>query len=668
MLRIGVDTGGTFTDFVVVRDGRVSAWKQPSTPDDPARAILDGILRAVRTPEDLAGAEVIHGSTVATNAMLEGKTARIAFVTNRGFEDLLEIGRQARPDLYNLDLDRPAPLAPRDLRFGLGGRLRADGTVVEPLSTGEIDRLAVELGRLGVEAVALCLLHSWADNTHEEQVARAFERAGLSVSVSSRIVPEYREYERASTTAVNAGVSPVVSRYLARLEEGLAGSRLRSLRVMGSNGGALSPASAGAEAVRTVLSGPAAGVRAAFHVGQSIGRSRLISFDMGGTSTDVCLVPGEVRTGGEAVVAGHPVKIPTTDIHTVGAGGGSIAWRDAGGALRVGPASAGADPGPACYGRGGPATVTDANLVLGRIVAERFLDGRMPLDLQASRRAVEAVAGQLGMGLVQTALGIVEVAEATMARAIRVISLHRGYEPQDFDLLAFGGAGGLHAAELATTLGIGRAIIPANPGVFSAFGMTVADVRKDRSVSLLADAGVTGRRVLEAAFAQLEAVCRRDLEAEAIEPHRMSFERSIDARYRGQSYEINVVFSQEWLDHFHAEHQRLYGYRRQDQTVQIVTLRLRGVGRVEEPGTSAGQLASEEGRAPTDACSGHRALIWKGEEVQAGLYDRARLPVMAPVAGPALILEPGATTLLPPGWRMHQDEAGHIHMMREGGG
>ena len=661
MLRIGVDTGGTFTDFVVVQDGRVTTWKELSTPDDPSRAILEGIVRAVGEAGLLRGAEVIHGSTVATNALLEGRTARVAFVTNRGFEDLLEIGRQARPDLYDLDVRRPAPLAARDMRFGVAGRIRSDGTESEPMLAAELDLLASRLADMNVEAVALCLLHSYANPDHEERAAAALARAGLSVSVSSRLVPEHREYERASTTAVNAAVSPVVSRYLALLGDGLGPLRPASLRVMGSNGGALSPAAAGRDAARTVLSGPAGGVRAALHVARAIGRPQAISFDMGGTSTDVCLIPGEVRCTGDAVVAGYPVRIPSIDIHTVGAGGGSIAWKDPGGALRVGPQSAGAVPGPASYGKGGPATVTDANLVLGRIVPERFLDGRMPLDMEAARRAVGRLADGLGLGVAETAQGIVDVAEASMARAIRVISLHRGFEPADFDLLAFGGAGGLHAAALADTLGMRRAIVPSDPGVFSAFGMTVADVLKDRSMSLLIDAPAAGPSRLEEVFGRLEALCRRDLDEEGVAPDRMTFERMLDLRYRGQSYEINLPFEQGWLEAFHREHVRLYGYCRAEQPVEVVTLRVRGTGRTDPPPP---RPAATQGSDLAAAREGSRSVTWRGQPAPAAVYDRTRLPAHVDLAGPAVVTEPGATTFVPPGWRAGVDAAGHLHLRR----
>ncbi len=667
MLRIGIDTGGTFTDFAIVEDGRIRTWKEPSTPKDPSRAILAGLRRAVASP---AGAEIVHGSTVATNALLEGRTARVAFVTNRGFEDLLEIGRQARPDLYNLNVERPPSLVARELRFGIGGRRRADGGEEEPLDPADLARLAKELQASGASSVAVCLLHSWADPSHEEEVARVVGKRALACSISSRIVREYREYERASTVTVNAAVAPVMSRYLGKLAKSLqskASSRGVRLRIMGSSGGALSPEAAGVEAVRTVLSGPAAGVRAAEWVGKSIGLRRIISFDMGGTSTDVSLIDGAARLTTEGAVAGHPNRIPTLDIHTVGAGGGSIGWRDPGGALRVGPASAGADPGPACYGRGGPPTVTDANLVLGRLVPDRFLDGRMPLNVQAARRAVAGLAKKAKLTLTETAEGMLDVVEATMARAIRVISLFRGHEPGDFALMAFGGAGGLHAASLASALDIGHAVVPAEPGVFSALGMTVADVVRDRSMSRFADLETARAASIQADFAALERACGEDLESWGVPSVRIGYQRTVDLRYRGQSYELNLPYrdAARLSAAFHVEHERRFGYRREAQPVEIVALRVRGTGKVDPPRL---RRVGEAGRGIAASLVGRGEVVWKGRVLQTPRHDRDKLPASdgrkarQRLDGPALILESGATTFVPPGWTSWLDGMGHLHM------
>jgi N-methylhydantoinase A len=680
MLRIGVDTGGTFTDFVVVSDGRLTTWKEPSTPDDPSRAILRGLERLLGEAGRRGPIEIVHGSTVATNALLEGRTEPIAFVTNRGFEDLLEIGRQARPDLYNLAATRAEPLAPRDARHGIAGRLGPGGVEREPLDTAEVEALAARVASSRAASVAVCLLLSYARADHEERVAEALRRAGLMVSVSSRLVSEHREYERAATTAVNAAVAPIMSRYLERLERGLeetpaAGGPPPRLLVMASNGGALSARGAGAEAVRTVLSGPAGGVRAAVHAGSEMGDARMISFDMGGTSTDVSLLPGRALTTSEAVVAGHPVKVPTMDIHTVGAGGGSVGWRDPGGALRVGPTSAGADPGPACYGKGGPATVTDAHLVLGRLVPERFLDGRVELSPKASFDAIGKLASSLGLTVDQTAEGMIEVAEATMARAIRVISLFRGHEPSGFSLLAFGGAGGLHACTLADSLGMGHVVVPAHPGVFSAFGMTVAEITRDAGSTVLRDARDVPAASGAERFARMEEILRAGLIADGVPRERISFERSADLRYTGQSFELSLPVLDPsdvpgWVEAFHAAHSARYGYSRPGEPVELVALRSRGVGAIDPPRR---QPLDASSRSLAASLEERRPVCWRGTWMEAAVHLRDRMPVAerghasAALSGPAVVVESGATTFVPPGWRAGLDAAGHLHLRREAG-
>ncbi len=665
MARIGIDTGGTFTDFVMVDAGRVTTWKQPSTPDDPSRAILEGLARAGPAAR---GSEVVHGSTVATNALLEGKTARAVFVTNRGFEDMLEIGRQARPDLYNLDVERPRPLAPRELRFGIAGRIGPEGEIIEPLEPGELKALAETIAQAGAGAVAICLLHSYANTSHEEQAGAALAPRGLAVSLSSRLACEYREYERASTTLVNAAVAPVMARYLKRLEEGLAVHAPAALRIMGSNGGALSARAAGQEAVRTVLSGPAAGARAAAYVSRQIGLPDLISFDMGGTSTDVCLIAGEPGATSLGTVAGHPVRTPMIDIHTVGAGGGSIAWRDAGGALRVGPASAGADPGPACYGRGGPATVTDAHLHLGHLDPDRPLGGSVRLDGAAALGALEPLAASLGLSLDRAAQGILDVAAATMARAVRVISLHRGHEPADFALLAFGGAGGLHAAALAESLGISRCVVPAASGMFSAFGMVISDVMRESARTVMRDASALTPADLLALSAPLQESCARDLAADGVDSTRIVWRLGLDLRYRGQSHELTVPGSGDWVGAFHADHLRRFGFHCPDEPVELVTIRLTGIARVEPIEIPAAAGATRTGaRRP----AARRTIVWRGDRLEAEMLEREDLGIIDPdgttgnTNGPLLILDPGATTLVPPGWSAARDGHGHLHLRRQ---
>ncbi len=561
-MRVGVDTGGTFTDFVLWDGQSLRTHKSRSTPSNPSAAILSGLPAAVQ--------EVIHGSTVATNALLERKGARTAFVGTAGFEDLLEIGRQHRRSLYDwLDPGR-APLVERELRFGVAERTLADGSVETALSRDSVDRLTGELKRRNVESVAVCLLHSYARPEHEKVLGEALREAGFFVSLSSEILPEHREYERASTTAVNAYVSPRMAGYLSRLAAGIPPEA--RLRVFQSNGGSMSAAQAGVEAVRTVLSGPAGGVRGAAAVSRAAGHERIISFDMGGTSTDVALYEGRFEYAAEAEVADCPVRVAMLDIHTVGAGGGSIAWFDPGGALRVGPESAGADPGPVCYGSGDRITVTDANLLLGRIDPERFLSGRMPLDEARAAQAMARMAARAGVSPNQLSEAIVHTANSNMERAIRRISVERGKDPRDMTLTAFGGAGPLHACELAERLEMRTVLAPRHAGVLSALGMLTADFVRDHSASLL-------DKDHEAVFAELEANARAELADEGFSRARL--ERSLDLRYEGQSYEISVPWSER--ERFDEAHEQLYGYRHEGRRHEAVTARLRAIGLSDRP-------------------------------------------------------------------------------------
>ncbi|HYP14289.1 MAG TPA: hydantoinase/oxoprolinase family protein, partial [Bryobacteraceae bacterium] len=479
MIRIGVDTGGTFTDLVLFEGENLTVHKVRSTPDDPSRAILAGIA-------DLLGSEpnvdIIHGSTVATNALLERKGARIALITTAGFEDVLHIGRQTRRELYNFFVEAPRTLVERGLIFGIPERMTARGEVLTPIDQDALAALPNRLREQSIHSVAVCLLHSYANPAHEQQIATALHAAGFIVSASHRVLPEYREVERWSTTAANAYVTPIMERYLLRLENTLDRGRLS---VMQSNGGFISAARARDAAVQTILSGPAAGAVGALAVARAAGHSHIISFDMGGTSTDVSLIYEELGRTVESVIADIPIRLPMIDIHTVGAGGGSIAYLDAGGALRVGPRSAGADPGPVCYGTGTELTVTDANLLLGRLYPADFLGGRMKLDEHRTRSVAEQTAAQMGMSVTALAEGIVRVANSNMEAAIRVVSVQRGYDPRQFALLAFGGAGGLHACDLAAALEMHTVIIPEHSGVLSALGMLVADVIKDYSQTIL---------------------------------------------------------------------------------------------------------------------------------------------------------------------------------------
>lgn len=656
MLVVGVDTGGTFTDFIYVKDGRWEILKVPSTPHDPSVAVLEGLAR-------LGGERrrIVHGSTVATNALLERKGARVALITNKGFEDVLEIGRQTRERLYDLHYRKPEPLVRRELRFGLSCRVSHRGEVLQELSPEEVIRLAHKLKDIKIEAVAVCFLHSYANPSHEVEVAKILseELPRVHISMSHEILPEFREYERTSTTVINAYVSPKMDSYLSALERGL--GKGDGLSVMQSNGGVVSTKVARREAVRTILSGPAGGVIAATHLGKLIGADRLITFDMGGTSTDVSLIDGKPTLTTESLIAGLPVKVPMIDIHTIGAGGGSIARVDEGGILRVGPQSAGADPGPACYGRGGKeVTVTDANLFLGRLIPRYFLGGKMKLYPKAVPSLLHELARKLRSEPLGVAEAIVEVVNSNMERALRRISVQRGYDPRDFTLLSFGGCGGLHCVFLARSLGIPRVIVPPSPGIFSAMGLILADTVKDYSLTVMLKSSEISKEELKDIFSLLLEKALPDMEAEGFPPERINTELYLDMRYEGQSYELSVPFTEDYEGEFHRMHERVYGYAHRGE-VEIVSLRLRAIGIAPKP--SLPRFKKSEGS------KGERALVDKvktafgGELLDTPVFLREKLVWGDEVEGPAVVVEYSSTVIVPPGSKAHVDDFGNLIML-----
>lgn len=650
---VGVDTGGTFTDFVLLRDGVLQVYKVLSTPSDPANAILQG-LDELAARKDLGA--LVHGSTVATNAVLERKGVKTGLITTAGFRDVLEIGRQTRPKLYSIRVEREPPLVPRDLRVEVTERLDELGNELIALDDGSVDEAVELLKASGAQSVAVCLLFSFANPEHERQVARAARAEGFHVSASAEVLPEFREYERTSTLVLNAYVAPIMDRYLGRLEQSLPIDS--PLRIMQSNGGSISASTARHEAARTLLSGPAAGVVGADYVAKAAGFSQSISFDMGGTSTDVALIDGGVTETTDGNIGGYPSKLPMIDIHTVGAGGGSIAWFDSGGALRVGPISAGADPGPAAYGRGGDEpTVTDANVVLGRLIPDAFLGGGMVLDRDAARSAVSQIAERLDSTLESAALGIVRVANANMEAAIRVISVERGHDPRLFTLVAFGGAGPLHACELAAALRIPRVLVPSTPGVLSALGMLAADILKDYVQTIMVPAEEASGKV-EPVFAELEARGRDDLRREGVDLGRTVIERYLDLRYVGQSYELVVPYAGDLsaaIDGFHAAHDRRFGYSDPGEHVQVVNVRLKARGLADKPQIERGEIDSNATVEPAE----RRAVVF-GSDGSATthdtpIFDRATLSPGSVVYGPAIVTQYDTTTVLPPGWRLSVD-------------
>jgi N-methylhydantoinase A len=648
---LGVDTGGTFTDFVLFDGARLRVHKVLSTPAAPEAAILAGVSELGAA---LPGLQVIHGSTVATNAVLEGKGVKTAFITNHGLADLLTIGRQARAELYDLQPAPVAPPVPRELCLTVGGRVGADGGLVEPFAPGELQTLTGRLQALGPRAVAINLLFSFLDSAPERAVEAAVPE-GMFVSRSSAVLPEYREYERGVATWLNAYVGPLMAGYLERLAAGL---RPAKVAVMQSSGQTMEGAGAARFGVHMLLSGPAGGLMGAAFVGRVAGCDRLLTFDMGGTSTDVALVDGDVRLTSEGHIGRYPVAVPMVDMHTIGAGGGSIARIDAGGALQVGPESAGADPGPACYGRGGiHPTVTDANLVLGRLRADAFLGGAMGLDGAAARRAVARVAGPMGLGLEEAAAGIVRLADEHMANALRVISVQRGIDPRGFTLLSFGGAGGLHACALAETLRMDRVLVPVHAGVLSALGMLAAPRGRQLSRTVNGVLPDFAERDLDREFLTLEEAGRRALAAEGVT--RTTSERRVDLRYLGQSYTLEIPWQGTALTPaaFHEAHERRYGHGF-DEPVELVNLRVQVRG--PQPDLALTPLAPRKGGAPPVA----QRMALFGAEGPVPVYRRAELLADDTLAGPALVTETVASTFVASGWRCRVDPWGNLHLER----
>lgn len=667
---VAVDTGGTFTDCVWLERGRIRTLKVFSTPEDPSRAIEEALAK-IGAGDALV---LLHGTTVGTNTLLQRKGARVALVTTAGFEDVIEIGRQARPKLYDFFFDRVEPLVPSERRFGVNERTAADGGILLEPSLAELRDLIAKIRATDAEAIAVSFLFSFANPRNEQRVMAALEDLGVPLSISHIILPEFREYERTSTVVVNAYLQPVMQRYLGNLEKRLfaagsaeaRGSRGGTPRVfvMQSTGGITGLSAAAREPVRTVLSGPAGGVVGAAAMARRSGFSRIISFDMGGTSTDVALVDEGMETSGQSEVAGLPVGVPMLDIHTVGAGGGSIARFDAAGALRVGPESAGADPGPICYGRGTEPTVTDANLILGRLQADRFLGGEFALDEERTRKVVgEWLKRQSSrLSTEQFAAGVIRVVNATMEKAIRVVSIERGFDPREFTLVAFGGAGGLHACELAEAMGVPRVIIPAYPGALSALGILVSDIVKDYSRTILwrvMDKLPFAR--LDQEFAKLRKNAEADFAAEGW-PGKVRFRSSIDVRFRGQGYELNVPYTRGLLKAFHREHERRYGFSYPGREIELVTMRLRASMKSAVSNVAGGSkgFGLPRDRKANDVQPTRTRVFFDAKKISATIYDRESIRRGKRLSGPAIVTEYSATTVVPSGKRFQIDRAGNL--------
>ncbi|WP_072806191.1 hydantoinase/oxoprolinase family protein [Rhodococcoides yunnanense] len=677
--RVGVDAGGTFTDICAIdaTTGQLYTHKVSSTPADPSSAVVQGVAELLTT---LAGTEwakqvefFAHGSTVATNALLEKKGAKTALITTAGFRDLLEIARQRRPSLYDLTARKPETLVKRRHRFEVDERLDYNGNTLRELDEAEVRSVVEHLAEQDLDAVAICFLYSYVDPKNEQFVADILAEIAphLFVSTSHEVIPEFREYERMSTTVLNSYVGPVVSKYLENLRSKVQDLGIDTdVHITQSNGGIISLETAKSQPARMMLSGPSTGLVAATHIGSLIGEPNMITFDMGGTSTDAALIhDGTLDLAQDSEVDGYPLRTPMLDITTVGAGGGSIAWIDSGGALKVGPQSAGADPGPACYGRQDEhASVTDANVVLQTQNPTHLLGGRLPIDAEASRTAVGRLASTLGLDVEYVADGIIRIVTANMAKAIRVISVQRGHDPRDYVLTAFGGAGPLHAARLARELSIPKIIVPPAPGVMCAYGLMVTDLRTDLSLTKIVDLHSSRRGEIEAAVDYLTTEATRWFEREDIAVQDRQLSVTADMRYAGQNYEISVEMDTDTIDDtminailakFEAAHQALYGYTVPDAVVQAVTFRSAATGKVVQAATRPAETLDVDA---SGGVVGSRPVYFGADEgrVDTPIYDRAALVAGQRITGPAVIEQMDSTTVVLPGQHAHIDAYANI--------
>jgi N-methylhydantoinase A/oxoprolinase/acetone carboxylase beta subunit len=652
-IKIGLDTGGTFTDFVIYSNGEVYIKKIPSTPKNPSAAVLKGLEEYINTDKEIS---IVHGSTVATNALLERKGAKIALITTAGFEDVIFIGRQTRSNLFSLSGEVRAHLLPRRACFGISERTTHTGKIEKDINPIELNSLMNKILNEKVNVVVVSLINSYANPNNEKQISRKLKEKKIQYTLSTDLLPEYREYERTITTAINGYLIPVMDSYICDLEKKL---RNCDLKIMQSNEGYISPKLARKEPIRTALSGPAGGVVGALHVARSAGFKKIVSFDMGGTSTDVSLVDAAIRRTAETEIGGFPIRIPIIDIHTVGAGGGSIAHLDKGGALRVGPQSAGADPGPACYGKGNQATVTDANLVLGRLDPDYFLGGTMKIDPKRSKEAIEKIAATIGKRLIETAEGIIEIANVNMEKAVRVISIERGVDPRGFYLFSFGGAGGMHAVELAERLRMSGVIIPKNAGVLSAQGLLLTNSIKDYSKSLLKITDKIDPGELEKHFKELEKKGVNDMKVDRFEEGNIELYRSLDLRYAGQSYEITIPYTEKqneqfpFVSDFHSEHKKQYTYNHPDTPIEIVNVRLRAIGKTDKVKLNKHKSI---GREIKNAFIKKQKIYYRKKEIEASIYKRELLDPGITIKKPSLIIDYESTTFLPPGYNLKVDE------------
>ncbi|MFC5134810.1 MULTISPECIES: hydantoinase/oxoprolinase family protein [Haloferacaceae] len=671
--RIGVDVGGTFTDVVTVQNGTVSVTKSPSTPDSPDEGVINGLTKSRSTTgiEPEAVEFFAHGTTVATNAVLEREWADTALITNEGFRDVLEIGRQARPDIYDFEVTKPEPIVSRDKRFGVPGRLDERGNIEQPLDHDAVDSVIEHLSERDLDSVAVSLLFAYENDEHEQTVAARIESMldDVSISTSSDVLPEIREYERTLATSLNAALKPVMDRYLGRLDDRLTEEGFDTeLQIMQSNGGIIDADRARTQPINTLLSGPAAGVQGAAHIAGLRGVDDVLTMDMGGTSCDVSVVTdGEPLITTDLDIGEYPVTVPMVSVHSIGAGGGSIGWIDTGGALRVGPKSAGAMPGPVCYGRGGTEpTVTDAHLYLGRLDPENLLSDELEADLDLVEAAIcESLADPLGLSVPEAAQGILDVANANMERALRVVSVEQGHDPREFGLVAFGGAGPLHAAKLASELEVPRVFVPRTAGVLSALGLLITDLLHDFSTSMVRSWTEIDAESLEAVFTEFEQEGRDRLASTGYTDDRVDFERAVDVRYVGQSFEITVPVENNTItpetleqvaERFHELHERRYGHASPAESIELVTVRLRARGLVDVPELTATDGTGTAAGAITDT----REIRYDETYHETRVYDRAHLGPETTFEGPAIVEGSESTVVVHPGQDVTVDEFGTI--------
>tara|TARA_B100001559_G_scaffold171453_1_gene143719 strand:+ start:29108 stop:31126 length:2019 start_codon:yes stop_codon:yes gene_type:complete len=657
---VGIDIGGTFTDIILLQNEGITVTKVPSTPLDPSQAVINGLKEL-----NITSGEFVHGTTIATNALLEKTGALTALITTKGFEDVLEIGRQSRPDLYDFNVQKPEPLANQNMRYGLTERTDSNGIIIEDLDNDLLEQIISQIKDSAAESVAVSLLFSFLNPAHEQLILEKLKSQIplIYASISSEIVPEFREYERTSTVVINSYVGPKVSQYM----DNLTSKVEHPIRVMQSSGGSITSQLASKEPVRTILSGPAGGVVGAYRTAKQAGIDQIISIDMGGTSTDVSICPNRIQETTQANISGYPISIPMIEIHTVGAGGGSIAAINAGGSLSVGPSSAGSDPGPACYGLGNDITVTDANLILGRIQPDFFLGGTIQLDVEKARDSITRLATEINSSETDAALGIIKVVNANMERAIRSISLERGHDPRDFALLPFGGAGALHACELSNEIGISTVFIPPYPGVLSALGVAIADISKDYSRTVMITPGHQMLEQLETEYNGMESNARSDFKSESLNTANLIFNRYIDIRYVGQSYELLIPFpasnikdSEELQSlittDFETAHQQRFGYCDTSQNIEVVNVRLKAV----LPSTTQIPEANSPKASIDSKPIDKRPIYFQTTSLMTPVYNRQNIQVNQKIKGPALITQFDTSIPVFPGWVAQKDQLNNL--------